>query len=491
MSIDPFDSESLKKNLRQRTVKGGVTTLVSQGVLFGVQFVGTVLMARLLTPTDFGLVGMVVAVVGFLETFKDLGLSIATVQQPHITRQQVNVLFWFNTAAGAGMMLLTLALAPVLAWFYGQAELVPITLAISFGFLLSGIGAQHKALLRRTMQFGRIASIDIATMLIGLLAGLMAAWQGLGYWSIVVQQLTKALVATLGLWLASNWRPGMYRWDPNVKPMLRFGGFLAANSIMNYAARNVDKIAIGWMWGAGPLGIYTRAYNLLTLPLSQVSAPIGNVAIPALSRLRDDPGKFRQSFLALMQTAGFLIVPPVAVLMACADSVVILLLGERWAEVATIYRWLGFAALAQPMTATCSILFQCQGRSKELSQSTLVTSILAVISIFAALPWGPAAVAASYSISGLLIRNPIQFHFAAKASTVTRSDFYTIFVPQVLLGGFIFAAGYGALYFLDGSSHGVRISAAAGVGLAVLGLCLVFSKRQRDSLLLLRKLFRK
>ncbi len=143
------------------------------------------------------------------------------------------------------------------------------------------------------------------------------------------------------------------------------------------------------------------------------------------------------------------------------------------------------------MTATCGILFQSQGRSKEFSQSTFVTSLLAVISILAALPWGPAAVAASYSISGLFIRNPIQFHFAAKVSTVTQRDFYAIFVPQVLLGGFIFAAGYGVLHFMEGSAHVVRILTATGVGLAVLGLCLAFSKRQRDSLLLLRKLFRK
>lgn len=491
MSIDPFDADALRKNLRQRTVRGGMVTLLAQGVLFGIQFSGSVLMARLLNPSDFGLVGMVVAVVGFLEIFKDLGLSAATVQEPHITRQQVNVLFWFNTLAGLVMALFTVILAPILVWFYGRPELLGITIALSGGFLISGVAAQHKALLRRALQFGQIARIDIATVVLGLAAGLFAAWSGFGYWSIVVQQLGRTIVATVGLWIASNWRPSIFRWDPSVKPMLRFGGFLAVNSVMNYASRNVDNVAIGWMWGAGPLGIYTRAYSLLTMPLSQISAPLSNVAIPAFSRLRDEQERFRTSFLALMSTTAFFMVPAIAVMMACADSIVLLLLGQKWAQVAQIYRWLGFAALTQPMTAICGILFLSQGRSQELSRSTLITSILAVLSIFAALPWGPAAVAASYSISGLVLRTPIQFYFAGKVSSVTRADLYSVFVPQVLLGGAIFTSGYFAGSLFATTNFWGRIAAASVVGLVFVSLGLLFSTRQRGALGLVRQLFKR
>jgi len=466
-------------------------TLLSQVALFSIQFGGAVLMARLLNPNDFGLVGMVVAVVGFLETFKDLGLSAATVQQQVITRKQVSVLFWFNSIAGLAMTMITLALAPVLVWFYGRPELLNITLAISLGFVVSGSAAQHKALLRRTLQFGKIARVDVLSALSGLIAGLCAALSDCGYWSIVIQQLTKAVVASAGLWIASNWRPSFFQWDPTVRPMLHFGGFLAANSMMNYASRNVDNIAIGWMWGAGPLGIYTRAYSLLTLPLSQISAPLGNVAIPAFSRLRDDPERYRASFLALMGVTAFFIIPPIAVMMACADSVVLVLLGEKWIQVAEIYRWLGFAALTQPMSVTCGILFVSQGRSKELSQSTLITSMLAVLSIMVALPWGPAAVAASYSISGVLIRNPIQFYFASKISSVSHRDLYGVFVPQLLFGFTIFSAAFFSLRLLGFSDHWTRIGVASGVGVLLVGAALILSSRQRESLVMLRNLFKK
>jgi PST family polysaccharide transporter len=273
--------------------------------------------------------------------------------------------------------------------------------------------------------------------------------------------------------------------------MLRFGGFLAVNSVMNYASRNVDNVAIGWIWGACPLGIYTRAYSLLTMPLSQISAPLSNVAIPAFSRLRDEQERFRTSFLALMSTTAFFMVPAIAVMMACADSIVLLLLGQKWAQVAQIYRWLGFAALTQPMTAICGILFLSQGRSQELSRSTLITSILAVLSIFAALPWGPAAVAASYSISGLVLRTPIQFYFAGKVSSVTRADLYSVFVPQVLLGGAIFTSGYFAGSLFATTNFWGRIAAASVVGLVFVSLGLLFSTRQRGALGLVRQLFKR
>ncbi len=480
--MDPFDNQALQGGLGRRAVRSGAITAGAQAVLFSVQFVGTILLARLLSPNDFGLVAMVIAVVGFLDTFKDLGLSAATIQRAEITRSQVNALFWVNVAAGGLLTLATLALAPGLAWFYGRPELLGIAAAISVGFLISGVSAQQYALLRRSMQFGRIASIDILAAIVSTLAGLAAAWHGFAYWSIVVQRVTKPAVAALALWSTTAWHPGFYRWDPTVVPMLRFGGFLAINNIMNYAARNVDNIAIGWMWGAGPLGIYSRAYNLLLLPISQVSTPMLNVAMPAFSRLHDDPARFRQGYLYLLRVAGLVLVPPVAVLIACADDVVVLLLGDRWLDVAGIYRWLGLIALVQPMTVTCGIVFLSSGRSKDMARVTLVNAGLTIVSIMMALPYGPAAVAASYAVSGLLIRTPILIHATSRVSAVTARDMYAIVAPQLLLGCVIVAGGWYAASQIEASHHWLRIAAATAVG-ATLGLLwIVTSRQQRASL---------
>lgn len=478
--LDPFDSAAIRSSLKARTAKGLGVTFATQMGLFSAQFLGSVLLARLLSPDDFGLVGMVVAITGFFDTFRDLGLTTATVQRKEITPNQVNVLFWINLAVSAGLGLLICLFSPFISYFYGRSELVPITIALSIGFMLFGANAQHSALLRRSMQFKTIAKIDIASTMFSICAALSAAWMGCGYWSLVLQRLSKPVAAGLGYWINSGWTPRRPGWDPSVKPMLRFGGFLAANNILNYAARNVDNIAIGRVWGGEQLGLYTRAYSLLMLPMSQLGPSMVNVVVPALGRIQNEAEKFRHAYLSLLRAIGLTVVPFVAVLISCSEAVVYLVLGPQWSGTAEIFRWLGVAAIIQPMTTTCGMLFVARGRSKELSKSTLITSMLAVLSIVCAVPWGTVAVAGSYAISGMLVRTPVLFHFAGKVSAVSTRDLYKSAIPSVLIAFAIISVNY----LLSGitrqySAFGQVASSTFVGGMVVLVACLIF-RSQRE-----------
>ena len=479
MKVDPFDSEALRRGLKKRTVRSAKVTLLSQAAIFGSQFVGGILLARALDPAVFGIVGMTIAITGFLDTFRDLGLSAATVQAKEITRRQLTSLFWINVAVGALLSGLTCAAAPVLGWFYGRADVQMVTLALSATFLISGLSAQQYAVLRRTMQFGVIARTEVAAMVLSYAFALAAAHNGWGVWSLVVQRLSRLVMTSIGLWISTGWRPGAPTWDPSTKGMLRFGGFLALNNIMNYAARNVDNIAIGKVWGAHALGLYSRAYNLLTLPLSQIGTPLAQVAIPAFSRLRDEPEKFRTSFITMQQSISMAVVPFVAALVSCAEPTILLLLGEKWREAASIYRWLAASAVTQPIATTCGILFVASGRSKEMSKSTLINSALAVISILAALPWGPVAVAASYSLSGLLLRTPILFYYSGKMTAVTSKDLLATLIPAVVLGAGIIAANQIILTSFGPFDHGIAIAVALVVAAAATGAMWLLSRRAR------------
>jgi len=166
-------------------------------------------LARLLLPQDFGLMAMVTAITGFLAVFADLGLSMATIQRPEISHVQLSTLFWVNAALGAGVMLVTVATAPAIAWFYGEPRLAWIALTLSGAFLVSGLAVQHQALLRRHMRFGVLAWIEISAVAAGAAAGVGLAWSGAGYWALVVMQLAVAAVATAGAWLMYRWRPGL------------------------------------------------------------------------------------------------------------------------------------------------------------------------------------------------------------------------------------------------------------------------------------------
>ena len=292
-----FDTEYLKADLKGRSVRGGAVTMAGQGVRFFLQMGSTVVLARLLTPQDFGLIAMVTAVTGFVMMFKDMGLSMATVQRAEVNHAQISTLFWINVTLSLGVMLVTAALAPAIAWFYGEPRLTWITLALAGAFIFGGLTIQHQALLRRNMRFGTLALIGIISMVMGIVAAIIAAWYGAGYWALVIMQLAGAITGAIAVWVVCGWRPGLPVRRSGVREMLAFGGNLTGFNVINYFARNADNLLIGKFWGSGPLGLYSKAYGLLMLPLRQINAPLSAVAIPALSRLKDEPERYRNYYI--------------------------------------------------------------------------------------------------------------------------------------------------------------------------------------------------
>jgi PST family polysaccharide transporter len=188
-ALNAFSTEHLHADLKGRSVRGGVLTLTSQGAQFVMQSVSTVVLARLLTPADFGLVAMVVAITGLGQAFADLGLSEATIQHPDINHDQVSNLFWVNVAIGLGLTILTASLGPLLAWFYHEPRLRAITYVVSVTFLIGGLRVQHDALLQRNMRFLALAIRDISAYAVAVPVAIVLALRGAGYWAIVALPL--------------------------------------------------------------------------------------------------------------------------------------------------------------------------------------------------------------------------------------------------------------------------------------------------------------
>ncbi|MGO8737596.1 lipopolysaccharide biosynthesis protein [Rhodoblastus sp.] len=297
LSVNALSTEHLHADLRGRSVRGGLVNLTSQGAQFLIQSIATVVLARLLTPADFGLVAMVATITGLGQAFADLGLSEATIQRKEITHNQVSTLFWINVAIGLALMLLTAALAPVLATFYREPRLVKITLLVSLTFLIGGLRVQPDAILKRQMRFSSIAIRDVAGYCLAVPLAIAMAWRGAGYWALVALPLTLNLSALILSWLMVDWRPGLPRRDAQVSSMIAFGGNVAASYFLLTISRSADNVLVGWYWGAGPLGLYSKAYNLLMLPVRQLSVPAAGVAIPAFSRIQSDPERFARYYL--------------------------------------------------------------------------------------------------------------------------------------------------------------------------------------------------
>ncbi len=420
-----FDSSGLAARAGTASARGGAVSMAAQGVQFVLTFAGAAAMGRLLTPGEYGLVAMCTTTVGFVAMFKDAGLSTATVQAPEISREQVSTLFWINCAISAAVAAIVLLLSPLVAAFFHRPQLAALTACLSGSFLVSGIGLQHNALLRRHMMFTTLALIQVASYVVYVATCVVAALRGAGPGALVAGTLAQATATTLLTLLFCPWRPGRPRRAAGVRSLVTFGGQLTGFDFLNYCARNLDNILIGRLCGPGPLGAYTRAYSLLTLPLNQLNAPLSTVAVPALSRLARTPDQYRRFYTRAVSMLGLVTIPGILFLVMMARDVVPALLGPGWDEAAVVYQLLGIAAVTQPIVSSTGWLYISQGRSRDMFRWGVIGSAITVAAIVIGLRGGPRGVALSYScfqwaalplLCWLVFREgPVRFRHVAEA----------------------------------------------------------------------------
>lgn len=402
-------------------MRGGAVTLGAQAGRFALQVGGTMVLARLLTPGDFGVVAMVTSVTGFIASFKDAGLTMATVQRERIDHQTVSTLLWINVALSVAMMAVTALLAPAIAAIFGEPRLVWITLALAGSFLFSGLTVQHQALLRRQMRFGALASVEIASRLAGLGVGIAAAALGAGCWSLVLMAIASDAAGAAAVWVACDWRPGRPRSQRGMGHFLAFGGNLSLAHVVNNASRNLDNVFVGAAWGATLLGAYAKAYQLLLMPFQQFAAPVTSVAVPALSRLQNDAAAFRRFFCGGILLITALGMPVVAYCFVAAEDVTHLLLGEQWTAAAPIFRALAPAAFIETFNVTIGWALIPFGRADRYFRCVAVSSAVIIVAFLIGLPFGPIGVAAGYSAARVVLRVP-QSLYAFAGTPLTLRD---------------------------------------------------------------------
>src|SRR6266542_2016722 len=368
-AIDPSEkhlcTDHLLGDLKGRTISGAFITIASQGTQFLLNLASIMVMARLLTPKDFGLYAMVTTVMGFLWMFQDAGLSTATVERQEIKHAQVSNLFWVNVGLGGVTTLLVAALAPVVAWFYREPRLVGITLVLSITFLFASSAVQHIALLNRQMRFGVIAMISIVSPLAGYLTGVGMALSGYGYWALVGASVTQGAVKLVLAWLISGWRPKLPSRNTQTWHMLTFGAHITAGSLIWSLARGSDNLLIGRFFGAAAVGLYSRASILLIRPLEQFTIPINAVLIPALSRVQTEPERYRRTFLRVYEALALISFLFTGVLLPLARPLTLVVLGPKWEQAAPIFAGFAIAALCIPLGWASTWLFQTQWRGKD------------------------------------------------------------------------------------------------------------------------------
>jgi len=421
-----FDTEYLKTDLKGRSVRGGAITVFSQGCKFVLQTGSTVVLARLLTPADFGLIAMVTAITGFAMMFSSLGLSTATVQKAEINHGQVSTLFWINVALGVLVAAVVIGLAPAVAWFYDDPRLTPVTMALGAAFVFGGLAVQHQAMLQRHMRFFAIGIVEVVSMAVGVAVAIVAGVFGAGYWSLVIMHIAMAATAAVGNWIAFPWLPGLPKRGGGIREMLGFGGNITGFNIVNYFARNVDNILIGKFVGAAALGFYSKAYGLLMLPLRQINVPVSAVALPSLSRLNNDPQRYKNYYLKTISLITFITAPLIAFMVVMAEDIILLVLGKQWLEASTIFAVLGISAFIQPLYNTQGWLHISAGQSRRYFRWGLIGSIIIVVSFLLGLPYGAIGVAIAYTIAVYVIIVPCMWYAGNSAGIKVTSVFSAV-----------------------------------------------------------------
>ena len=386
-------------DLRGRVLRGGVTRVTAQGVLFVTRLGSVVVLARLLDPSEFGLVNMVTVFTGLIGLFRDAGLSMLTVQRPTISHEQLSALFWVNVLVGAALMAVCAAVSPAIAAFYGEPRLLAVALALSAGFLVSGAAVQPAALLNRHMRFTAMAAAEVIACAVGLCLGIVLAALGWSYWALVGMNLSQSIAFCLAVWAVARWLPSRPRRGVGMTSMMRFGGAVSANSFLMYLAYNTDKLLLGRVAGAEALGVYGRAYALVNVPTQVLDQAISSVAISALSRLQGDDERFRNYFLKGYALFAAIMVPIGVACMLFADDVVLVLLGSKWTTVAPLFRSLAPTVVAIALVNPIGWLLFATARVGRAVRMALVIALVLVASYSSGLPYGPQGVAVGFSVA--------------------------------------------------------------------------------------------
>lgn len=370
------------------------------------QLVTTAVLARLLSPSDFGLVGMATIVIGFVGIFSDLGTSSAIIQRKNLSDSLINSLFWINVVFGLLAMVILLAVAPLVANFYQEPRVTLVLRVLSFTFLMSGISILQKAILERNLAFNTSAKIEISAVVAGSLLGISTAVMGWGVWSLVTQSLTVVSLTTILLWTVSKWQPKLaFSWE-EVQEVSNYSLNLTAFSIFNYFARNADYILIGRFLGSQDLGYYTLAYRLMLYPLQNVSAVIGRVMFPALSKLQDDNARFSFAYLKMSSTIALISFPLMVSLWALAKPFILTFFGQQWQPVILLLMILAPVGMSQSIMTTVGIIYQVKGRTDWLFRWGIISGTLVVIAFVIGLQWGIIGVASAYAIATLILAYP-------------------------------------------------------------------------------------
>ena len=472
----------MSPSLARSAARGALFTLGAQGAKILIQLASVVVLSRLLSPHDYGLIAVVLVVIGVGEIFRDFGLTSASVQTPELSNGQRDNLFWINAAIGVVLAAIMFSLSWPLAHAMGEPELLQMAQVLSLIFVINGVTTQYRAQLLRGLRFGATAVIDILAAVLALGAAIVAAVIGIGYWSLVAQQLVSAVVLLLGAVVAGRWLPRWYSRRHSIRSLVRFGWNLVATNLLTYAGSQIDTILVAARLGTTPLGIYNRAYQLVMTPVAQIRSPISSVAIPVLSRIQQDPKRFDAFIVSGQLALGYGLGIPLLLVAGLADPIAHIMLGPQWGETVPVIRLFALAALLSTLAFVGYWVYVSRGLGAQLFRYSMVSLAIRAICIGAGSFFGLVGIAIGV-VAAPAFAWPLSIFWLSRVTIVPTKRLYggafRILVAALLSGAIAWAAS-----FRLGDAW---LELAVGIGAGAVAVCalLILPAYRRDALSLI------
>ena len=337
------------EGLKEKTVRGISWSLAEQFGLQGLRLVIGIVLARILTPADYGLVGMIAVFFAVAQVFIDGGFSISYIQKKEVTPEDANTVFYTNLLTSIIVYVLFWFSAPLIARFYGQPQLVELTRVLSVVLIINSFNIIQVAQLTRDVNFRRKTTISlVATMGSGIL-GILAALNGYGVWSLVIQQITGRLFSTAGFWILARWKPGMSYSSASFRKMFSFGAWALAANLLRTLFDNIYTLTIGRVFSVAQVGYYTKAQQFQLMASQSLISAIGAVSFPVLSKLQADETQMTAAMKKFMRSTLFFIIPLMITLLIVAKPFTLIFLTEKWAPIIPLLKLLCIVGILYPI----------------------------------------------------------------------------------------------------------------------------------------------
>jgi O-antigen/teichoic acid export membrane protein len=379
LEMNPNFGRDERIQLRQKTIAGVGWTTLAQVTRQGLQFFISVVLARLLVPQDFGLIGMIVVFTGFAELFGEMGFGTALIQHKSPEKRHYSSVFWLNLIIGLLLTVIVMIAAPVVSGFYNEPGLTKLTMLIAINFSINSLGIVPNAILSRSMQFRSIGLIEMFTVIAAGGTAIILALMGYGVWSLVLHMLVSSSIIVAARWWITGWRPPFLFDKRAITDLLGFSSNLFGFTFVNYWARNADNLLVGKFFGTTGLGIYTRAYSTMLLPLSQVTRVLSRVMFPALSRIQDDRQRVKQVYLRSLAMIALVTFPMMMGLAVIVNHFVLALYGAKWAMVTPVLRILCLVGMVQSLDTTTGWIYQSQGRTNLMFRWGVLFTVICLV----------------------------------------------------------------------------------------------------------------